>query len=102
LQLSSRTMRHVIDHFVSTYEVGPDYFSTRKFAGSVGVSGLIIHDEGDLEVPYQYAQVIHQAWKRSKLITTKGLGHNLKSVSVVNEVLAFISEHTQQPVAVEG
>jgi predicted alpha/beta hydrolase family esterase len=92
LRLSRRTMKYIIDHFITMYDVGPEYFSTSRFAASVNVSGLIIHDEGDLEAPYQYATQIHHSWKRSRLMTTRGLGHNLKSTQVVNEVLNFVEE----------
>jgi hypothetical protein len=92
LSLSAWAMRYITNHFKDTYQVGPDYFSTGKFAASVNVNGLIIHDIGDLEAPYHYAKVIHQNWKRSRLITTEGFGHNLKSPSVVKEVVKFIEE----------
>ena len=101
LRLSRRTMKHIIDHFITTYDVGPEYFSTSRFAGSVNVSGLIIHDEGDPEAPYQYATQIHQTWKRSRLVTTRGLGHNLKSTQVINEVLGFIEDQSVPERAVE-
>lgn len=96
LQLSNRAMRHIIDHFVSTYQVGPDYFSTAKFATALNVNGLIIHDVDDGEAPYKYGQAIHQVWKQSQLITTKGFGHNLKSPSVVTNVVNFIEDIEQQ------
>jgi esterase/lipase len=91
LKLSDRTMRLIVKEFTNRYEVGPDYFSTAKFASTVSVAGLIIHDVGDDEAPFKYAEAIHQAWKRSKLIATKGFGHNLKSASVVKEVVNFIA-----------
>jgi hypothetical protein len=52
---------------------------------------LIIHDEKDEEAPYRYAQQIHAAWAASRLITTSGLGHNLKSAQVVGKVKDFLS-----------
>jgi pimeloyl-ACP methyl ester carboxylesterase len=97
LGLSNRTLSLVINHFVEKYEVPPEYFSTTKFASSVAVSGLIIHDEEDDEAPYHYAPRIHEAWKKSKLITTKGFGHNLKSISVVKDVVDFIETPLHEP-----
>jgi len=96
LGLSKRTLALVHDHFVSQYDVGPEYFSAAKFATSVNVSGLIIHDKQDNEAPYQHALDINKAWKRSRLITTSGLGHNLKSMEVVSAVASFIGD--DQPV----
>ncbi|HEY0655061.1 MAG TPA: alpha/beta hydrolase [Chryseosolibacter sp.] len=95
LRLNSRTLNLVLDHFASRYEVTPDYFSTRRFIDSVNVKGLIIHDEDDDEAPYHYSIPLHKAWERSRLITTKGFGHNLRSTTVVKEVVDFITEPSE-------
>jgi pimeloyl-ACP methyl ester carboxylesterase len=92
LGLSERTLNLVRDHFVSMYEVGPEYFSAPKFAATVKVPGLLIHDQNDLEAPYEHAVQINKAWKRSQLLATKGLGHNLKSAAVVAAVVNFIAQ----------
>jgi pimeloyl-ACP methyl ester carboxylesterase len=92
LGLSKRTLALVRDHFVSEYQVGPEYFSAAKFAGSVNVAGLIIHDKEDKEAPFRHALDINHAWKRSSLMTTNGLGHNLKSSEVISAVTSFISD----------
>lgn len=101
LRLNARTMELVLDHFASRYDVGPDYFSTKRFAHSVNVKGLIIHDEEDLEAPYHYSVPLHKAWDRSRLITTKGFGHNLRSATVVKDVVDFITESDQEPVTLQ-
>jgi pimeloyl-ACP methyl ester carboxylesterase len=92
LGLNSRALELVLDHFASRYDVTPDYFSTSRFIKSVNVKGLIIHDEEDDEAPYRYSIPLHKAWERSRLVTTKGFGHNLRSASVVKEVVDFITE----------
>jgi pimeloyl-ACP methyl ester carboxylesterase len=96
LGISDRTVKLVIDHFASRYNVPPDFFSTTKFAGQLTVKGLIIHDEDDPEAPYHYSIPLKQVWKHSRLVTTKGLGHNLRSLSVVREVVDFVGEPAHQ------
>jgi pimeloyl-ACP methyl ester carboxylesterase len=91
LGLSSRAMRVIADYFEETLHHPPGFFSAVQFAKAVTVPGLIIHDEKDEEAPYRYALQIHAAWKTSKLITTSGLGHNLKSAQVVGNVMDFLS-----------
>lgn len=91
LGLSRKVVRLVEEQFVHKYDVKPDFFSAVKFASHLNMKGLIIHDEEDREAPYAYASSIHQAWKRSRLITTKGFGHNLRSSLVVGHVVDFIS-----------
>lgn len=90
LGVSDRTVRLVVENFASRYQVTPDFFSARRFAEKVDVKGLIIHDEDDQEAPYHYSVPLREVWKQSRLVTTKGYGHNLKSVSVVKEVVDFI------------
>lgn len=92
LNVSERTVSLVIEHFAKRYQVTPDFFSAQKFAQGIEVKGLIIHDEEDIDAPYHYSIPLHNAWKRSKLITTKGYGHNLKSPSVIKQVVDFIQE----------
>lgn len=92
LKLNDRTMDLILDYFASRYDVTPDYFSTSRFIKSVNVRGLIIHDEEDAEAPYRYSVPLHKSWERSRLITTKGYGHNLRSASVVKDVVDFITD----------
>jgi tagatose-1,6-bisphosphate aldolase non-catalytic subunit AgaZ/GatZ len=53
---------------------------------------LIIHDKEDREAPYHYAERIKGVWPNAKLITTEGLGHNLKSQDVVKMVTGFLEQ----------
>lgn len=92
LRISNRTVQLVTRHFAERYQVTPDFFSSLKFASRLKVRGLIIHDEEDMEAPYRYTVPLNKHWPHSKLITTKGLGHNLKSQLVVKEVVDFIQE----------
>ena len=100
LKISNRTMKLIRNYFISTYDVAPEYFSTSKFAASVHVQGIIIHDEEDKEAPYHYSLPLNKVWKRSKLVTTRGLGHNLRSTTVVKEVADFIQEPVYQEAVV--
>jgi pimeloyl-ACP methyl ester carboxylesterase len=91
LGLSMRTVRAIDRHFVAKYGHGPDYFSLKEFAKNVQLSGLIIHDTDDKEAPYTHALAAHQNWKNSKMITTSGLGHNLKSTELIKSVEEFLA-----------
>ncbi|MDQ2656657.1 MAG: alpha/beta hydrolase, partial [Bacteroidota bacterium] len=96
LGVSDRVVKLVVDHFGQRYQVTPGFFSARKFAERIKAKGLIIHDEDDTEAPYHYSIPLQQAWSNSRLHTTKGLGHNLKSTSIVREVVGFIGEPAYQ------
>lgn len=90
--LSSRAMGLILEYFVATLNRTPDYFSAPAFASSAKMPGLIVHDEGDDEAPYAHAVRIHKAWPASRLVTTKGFGHNLKSHKVIDLVRDFVHE----------
>jgi pimeloyl-ACP methyl ester carboxylesterase len=97
LGLTNRTLNLIADEFVRRYGVTPEYYSSQRFAQSLNVKGLVIHDEGDKEAPYHYSPALIRVWERAKLITTKGLGHNLKSANVVREVTDFVGERVGEP-----
>ncbi len=92
LRLSDRCAKLVIDRFEETFQRNPSFFSAPVFASSLTIPGLIIHDEEDKETDFEHAQRIHKSWKNSRLIKTKGFGHNLKSPDVVREVIQFVKE----------
>lgn len=98
LGISRRTLAHIEQQFVDRYQTGPDFFSSARFSGSLNVPGLIIHDEEDREAPYHYSLRMNRIWKKSRLVTTNGLGHNLRSSAVVREVTAFIARPLPSPV----
>lgn len=56
---------------------------------------LVIHDQGDVEIPYSMGEVVARSWKQGKLISTNGLGHKmiLRSDSVKDEILNFLTNH---------
>ncbi len=55
---------------------------------------LVIHDEDDLEIPFSMGLAVSKAWKQSKLIQTKGLGHKmiLRTENVKDEIINFLKE----------
>ncbi len=90
LKLTDRAVRVTLDHFERAIGKPIQYFSAATFAAGLQLPGLIIHDREDREAPYAYAVQIHKAWKNSKLLTTEGLTHNLRSARVVEAVTDFI------------
>lgn len=98
LGLSQRTTKLIIDHFAERFHLTPDAFSARKFAEHLKIKGLIIHDEDDPEAPYHYSILLQQSWEQSRLVTTKGYGHNLRSGFVVKQVVDFIQEPVHQKI----
>ncbi len=92
LGLNTRTIRLITDHFVKTVGYAPAYFKMQDFASSLALPGLIIHDQEDTEAPYENAVAIASAWANATLVTTSGLGHNLKSKELVAQVVEYLGE----------
>ena len=96
LGLSNRTMTEIGKFFIEKLGCGPEYFSLQEFAKTMTRPGLIIHDTDDKEAPYRYALEAHKNWNNSEMITTSGLGHNLKSMELIKEVEDFLDRDFSQ------
>jgi pimeloyl-ACP methyl ester carboxylesterase len=70
----------------------PEHFNAAKFAEGVTAEGLVIHDKFDKIIPYSDAEDFQNFYKTSKLITTEGLGHGLKTDEVNAHILEFITQ----------
>jgi hypothetical protein len=53
---------------------------------------LIIHDEGDIDVPVRFGQTLAAEWPGAAIQITKGLGHRriLRDTGVIGSALQFI------------
>jgi pimeloyl-ACP methyl ester carboxylesterase len=90
LGLSPRSIKAISQAFIERLGHGPEYFSLQKFASTLKLPGLIIHDKDDHDAPYIYALAAHENWKNSQMISTTGLGHNLKSLELIEKVKEFL------------
>jgi len=54
---------------------------------------LVVHDEGDRDVPHEEGDAIVRAWPSSTLVTTRDLGHNrlLRDPEVVRRAVEFVA-----------
>lgn len=95
LSLSDRSRTILVDYFKKVFNAPPEFFSAPKFASELAIPGLLIHDEQDHETSVKHSRRIHNAWKGSQLVTTQGLGHNLKSLEIVDRVFNFVDEQLQ-------
>ena len=67
-------------------------FSIPNIAKTISISGLIIHDQHDEDVPVVSGKLIARAWKNSELVLTKNLGHRriLRDKTVIERVISYI------------
>lgn len=66
------------------------FYNAADFAAEIEIEGLIIHDKGDMVNLYYEAEAIHANWKKSKLVSTSGLGHSLQDEAVYETIASEI------------
>lgn len=71
-----------------------DEVRTPRLAPRFRTPGLVIHDEGDREVPFVHGQALAGAWPGARFHATSGLGHRriLKDPAVIALAVAFLRE----------
>ncbi|WP_047545424.1 alpha/beta fold hydrolase [Psychroserpens sp. Hel_I_66] len=69
----------------------PEFFNAARFLENSDIEGLLIHDKRDKIIPYSDAEDFKNFYKTSKLITTEGFGHGLRSEEVNNHIVDFIT-----------
>jgi pimeloyl-ACP methyl ester carboxylesterase len=80
-----------MDAFIESYYGQPvSHFAVTDMAKSIQTPCLIIHDEDDKTAPITGAEQIHAAWKDSKMLRTKGLGHGLQGKVVYEAVKEYV------------
>lgn len=90
LGLTTKSLQLIIDEFHAQLGKTPSYFSSARFAESITIPALIVHDKNDLATNYNYSIRLNKHWKNSELILTEGLGHDLKSKELIKKVTDFI------------
>ncbi|MCG2611407.1 alpha/beta hydrolase [Flavobacterium sp. SM15] len=90
LGLTTKSVNLIIDEFEKQLGKVPSYFSSAKFAESITLPALIVHDKDDLATNFNYSIRLNKHWKNSELILTEGLGHDLKSKDLMKKVTHYI------------
>jgi pimeloyl-ACP methyl ester carboxylesterase len=88
---NSRIKRTIDDIVLERFQNRPEHFNAAKFSKAIEAKGLLIHDKNDTVIPYSDAEDFKNFYKNSKLITTEGYGHGLKSETVDEHIMAFIN-----------
>ncbi|WP_343485579.1 alpha/beta hydrolase [Allomuricauda sp. d1] len=65
-------------------------FTSTTFVQKNSKKGLLFHDDDDLQVPVEASKKVHQHWKGSELVITKGLGHSMHQDEVNEKIVSFL------------
>lgn len=91
LRLNKRVFDALDDYIYSLYQFRIREFNSARFAGALRQEGLLIHDLQDKIIPFYSSRQVHEAWPKSKLIATEGLGHSLHQEAVNRRIVHFIT-----------
>lgn len=87
----NENVRLALVHFIQhQFKFDPKKFSSSQYVESNNKKGLLFHDKHDQIVPYHASQQVHAHWKRSKLISTEGLGHSMHQDEVNEQIVTFL------------
>jgi len=77
-------------------QVTQDAINTVHNAKHIHCKGLLIHDEDDLDIPWQNSEEIANAWSGAQFVKTSGLGHRriLQDEKVRQRILHFLQPET--------
>jgi pimeloyl-ACP methyl ester carboxylesterase len=90
--LSNHTVNLVKDLFINKIGFTPEYFTVENFGKHIKNHALIIHDLYDDECPYENAVKLSTEMPNAKLLTTKGVGHGMKSKEIYEQIISFCKE----------
>jgi pimeloyl-ACP methyl ester carboxylesterase len=92
ISLNKKTFQLLTEKFVERFKIHPSEFSGKRFAATFSLKGLIAHDIDDEVVAFNEGKEIVKAWKSSKFIETKGLGHSLHDEKLYQQINFFLFE----------
>ncbi|WP_162416637.1 alpha/beta fold hydrolase [Cyclobacterium roseum] len=93
LSLNSGTMNRMIGEMEAATPGGLETFDSAQLVTNLlSTPGLIIHDRDDDRVPYGNAIALATVWPQARLVSTRGLGHRLRSTEVHRLAANFILE----------
>ena len=67
-------------------------WSVPRVARDLDLPALVVHDAGDLDVPFEHGRRLAAAWPGSRFVRVEGLGHRrlLRDARVIAEVTEFL------------
>lgn len=92
LGLNKKMMKIFEAYIYSRFGFTSTDLSSAKFVSNNSKKGLLFHDKLDTITPYHASVDVHEHWKGSELISTKGLGHSMHQDEVNDAVVAFLKK----------
>jgi len=94
LRIPEKAGQNMMRRFEAQFGVNIwDEVSMVNSVRDIAIPGLLIHDSGDEDVPWQEGQAVAEAWSNARFIKTSGLGHRriLRDRAVIESAVHFIA-----------
>jgi len=80
--------------FATHGQITRDAVDAVKNVKNLTGKSLLIHDEDDVEIPWQNSEEIAQAWPDAGFIKTRGLGHRriIRDRKVISNIVKFLND----------
>ena len=97
--LDDRDCSTLAHQLASHSGLGIEALELERLVGARDAALLVVHDQGDREVPHHGAVALAAAWRQAQLRTTHGLGHRqiLRNANVIEEAVAFLQHGVSPP-----
>ena len=92
IKVSARSRKYFLDDLADLVKLPVSKMNVGVIGNSLSIPGMVVHDQGDKEVPFRAAEDLKKNWPSIQLLKTTDLGHRriLKDPNVVNAVKDFI------------
>jgi pimeloyl-ACP methyl ester carboxylesterase len=90
LGLGKKARQAILKHFIAFAGHPPLHYEAVNLVRGFNKPVLFVHDTEDRDAPYRHAVAMQQLWQNATLLTTNGLGHELKSMELAHQVLAYL------------
>ncbi|AXG72725.1 alpha/beta hydrolase [Flavobacterium arcticum] len=90
LSLNNNVSMLLKNHFTEHFKINPEDFSGSKFAASIKIQGLLVHDTEDEVVDFTEGEKIAKAWESAEFLVTNGLKHSMHDDSLYNKICTFL------------
>lgn len=77
--------------------IDPQVLEEDAIVNGLSHPALLIHDEGDKEVPFEESSRLHARWTGSELMRVAGLGHRriIQDMEVIKAAVSFLKQKLQ-------
>jgi pimeloyl-ACP methyl ester carboxylesterase len=95
LRLTNKTLSLIKSHFKQNLKHDTSFFSILNFGREINTPALIIHDREDKECSYTEVEKLANIWTNAELVSTTGMGHELKNDEIIERVITYLTHKVQ-------